>query len=437
MQPAVKALPLGAQVDYRSLVVVLLSPLAFALVFASWTIFAVLGVELKHVLHFGEVQFALLLAMPMFTGALAALPMAALARRVGGRRVMIGCLLLICPFLWAIAYSDAYLEFLLAGAGLGLGAGSLAAGLVYVAALCPRRHAGLALGLYGAGMLGAGLTYFLLPLISQAYGWPMAPKLYLLPVLLVALLLWVFAEDAPRKDSLSAEALDEFAPPPEHVRVRRRWLPPPAVCRLALYYSFFYGAFVALALWLPGYLAAQYQLSLKLAALWALTFTLPGGVGQIAGGALADRRDFRDLRWWVSACVMVCLFLLSYPDFTMQIHGVHGDLTLHFSMPLYGFTALLAVMGLAMGIGKGSLMCLLHREYGDDMVRSGGLALALGGLFAAVLPLMFVLGNEWIGVRTAGFMFLYAALAVCMLVMLWDGTRSRSRSASSTPTQAD
>ncbi|MCE8052101.1 MFS transporter [Halomonas daqingensis] len=432
-----KAPPLGAQVDYRSLVVVLLSPLAFALVFASWTIFAVLGVELKRVLHFGEVQFALLLAMPMFTGALSALPMAVLARRVGGRRVMIGCLLLICPFLWAIAYSDAYLEFLLAGAGLGLGAGSLAAGLVYVAALCPRRHAGLALGLYGAGMLGAGLTYFLLPLISQAYGWPMAPKLYLLPVLLVALLLWVFAEDAPRKDSLSAEALDEFAPPPEHVRVRRRWLPPPAVCRLALYYSFFYGAFVALALWLPGYLAAQYQLSLKLAALWALTFTLPGGVGQIAGGALADRRDFRDLRWWVSACVMVCLFLLSYPDFTMQIHGVHGDLTLRFSMPLYGFTALLAVMGLAMGIGKGSLMCLLHREYGDDMVRSGGLALALGGLFAAVLPLMFVLGNEWVGVRTAGFMFLYAALAVCMLVMLWDGTRSRSRSASSTPTQAD
>lgn len=437
MQPAVKAPPLGAQVDYRSLVVVLLSPLAFALVFASWTIFAVLGVELKRVLHFGEVQFALLLAMPMFTGALSALPMAVLARRVGGRRVMIGCLLLICPFLWAIAYSDAYLEFLLAGAGLGLGAGSLAAGLVYVAALCPRRHAGLALGLYGAGMLGAGLTYFLLPLISQAYGWPMAPKLYLLPVLLVALLLWVFAEDAPRRVSLSVEALDEFAPPPERVRVRRRWLPPPAVCRLALYYSFFYGAFVALALWLPGYLAAQYQLSLKLAALWALTFTLPGGVGQIAGGALADRRDFRDLRWWVSACVMVCLFLLSYPDFTMQIHGVHGDLTLRFSMPLYGFTALLAVMGLAMGIGKGSLMCLLHREYGDDMVRSGGLALALGGLFAAVLPLMFVLGNEWVGVRTAGFMFLYAALAVCMLVMLWDGTRSRSRSASSTPTQAD
>ncbi|MDX5378858.1 MAG: MFS transporter [Halomonas sp.] len=420
MTSAEKAPVVGQQVDYRSLVVVLLSPLAFALVFASWTIFAVLGIELKQGLGFGEVQFAVLLAMPMFTGALSALPLAALARLVGGRRVMIGCLLWICPLLWAIAHSSDYWEFLLAGAGLGVGAGSLAAGLVYVAALCPRRHAGLALGLYGAGMLGAGLTYFLLPLISQAYGWPMAPKLYLLPIGLVALLLWVFAEESPRRPGASGAGVGAALP---------GGLPSPAACRLALYYSFFYGTFVALALWLPTYLMAQYGLSLMAAALWALLFTLPGGLGQILGGALADRRDFRDLRWWVSACVMACLFLLSYPDFTMQIHGVHGDLTLEFSMPLGGFAALLATMGLAMGIGQGSLMCLIHRDHGDDMVRSGGLALALGGLFAAVLPLMFVLGNEWIGVRTAGFMFLYAALAVCMLVMLWEvGNRSRSDS---------
>lgn len=413
MSSVVSGASTPSRLDYRSLVVVVLSPLAFALVFASWTIFAVLGVELKRVLHFGEVQFAMLLAMPMLTGALASLPLAVLARRVGGRRVMIGSLLLLCPFLWAIAYSDAYMEFLLAGAGLGLGAGSLAAGLVYVAELSPRRHAGLALGLYGAGMLGAGLTYFLLPLISQAYGWPMAPKLFLIPVLLVALLLWVFAEDPPCEVH------------PATARLAWGWLSP-SVCRMALYYSFFYGTFVALALWLPGYLAAQYALPLRAAALFALIFTLSGGLGQILGGALADWRDFRDLRWWVSACVMVCLFLLSYPDFTMQIHGVHGDLTLRFFMPLPGFIVLLAIMGLIMGIGKGSLMCLIYRDHGDDMAYAGGLALTLGGLFAAVLPLMFVFGNEWVGVRTAGFMFLYAALAVCMLAMLWDGARARS-----------
>ncbi len=77
-----------------------------------------------------------------------------------------------------------------------------------------------------------------------------------------------------------------------------------------------------------------------------------------------------------------------------------------------------------MGIGKGSLMRLIHRDHGADMPLVGGLALTLGGLFAALLPMMFVLGNEWIGIRSAGFMFLYGSLVVCMLVMLADHARA-------------
>ncbi|WP_416138472.1 MFS transporter [Halomonas sp. HK25] len=407
---------------YRPLVVVLLSPLAFALVFASWTIFAVLGVELRELHGFGEARFAVLLAMPMAIGALAALPMALLAQRVGGRRVMIACLLLICPFLWGLSHSRDYYHFLLAGAGLGLGAGSLSAGLVYVAGLCPRRHAGLALGLYGAGMVGAGLSYLLLPLISQAYGWRSAPLLYLLPVLLVAALLWLFADD------LDAEPSARPARPLRLAAVLRRlacW----RLWRLALVYSFFYGAFVALALWLPAYLSAQYQLPLKGAALAALPFTLAVGMGQVIGGAWADRRDFSALRWWVSAFVLVCLFLLSYPPFAMQVQGVHGEIALYYEAPLWGFLLLLSLMGLAMGVGKGSLMRLIHRDHGDEMPLVGGLALTLGGLFAALLPLVFVVGNEWVGIRTAGFMFLYASLVVCMLVMVWDHASSRAERA--------
>ena len=45
----------------------------------------------------------------------------------------------------------------------------------------------------------------------------------------------------------------------------------------------------------------------------------------------------------------------------------------------------------------------------------------------ALLPPVFVLGGEWLGVRTAGFMFLYAALVACMLVMLADHARGASR----------
>lgn len=395
---------------YGPLVVVLLSPLAFALVFASWTIFAVLGLELRGLLGFGELRLAALLAMPMLTGALASLPAALLARRLGARRVMLACLLLICPFLWAIAHSRNYAHLLLAGAGLGLGAGALAAGLVYVASFCPRRHAGLALGLYGAGMLGAGLSYLLLPLISQAYGWRTAPMLYLLPVLVVAALLWLFAGERPARWRGGTRRPSGW----------RLW-------RLSLTYGFFYGAFVALALWLPTHLIAQYRLGIEAAALMALPFTLAVGVGQVVGGVWADRRDFRALRWWVCAFVLVCLFLLSYPPFAMQIQGAHGEIALRYEAPLCLFLALLLAMGGAMGIGKGSLMRLIHRDHGDEMALVGGLALTLGGLFAALLPLVFALGARWLGLHSLGFMFLYAALVLCMLAMLWDHASALSR----------
>lgn len=417
MMPAAHPLDQEPSGGYRPLVVVLLSPLAFALVFASWTIFAVLGVELAGLHGFGEVRFALLLATPMAIGGLAALPVAALARRVGGRRVMIACLLLICPFLWGLSHSRDYHHFLLAGAGLGLGAGSLSAGLVYVAGLCPRRHAGLALGLYGAGMVGAGLSYLLLPLVSQAYGWRAAPLLYLLPVLAVAALLWLFADDEPVEPAAALERRATTG----MLRQLVSW----RLWRLALVYSFFYGAFLALALWLPAYLSAQYQLDLKQAALTAVPFVLAVGIGQVAGGAWADRRDFRALRWWVSAFVLVCLFLLSYPPFAMQIEGVRGVIALRYEAPLGGFLLLLSLMGAAMGVGKGSLMRLIHRDHRDEMALVGGLALSLGGLFAALLPLAFALGNQWVGIRTAGFMFLYGSLVVCMLVMVWDHASGR------------
>ncbi len=410
-------------VGYRPLVVVMLSPLAFALVFASWTIFAVLGLELRAMLGLGELGFALLLATPMVTGALAALPMAALARRHGGRRVMIACLLLICPFLWAVAHSSEYVHFLLSGAGLGLGAGSLAAGLVYVGELCPRRHAGLALGLYGAGMMGAGLSYLLLPLISQAYGWRSAPMLYLLPVLAVAMLLWLFADDPEPPAAASESDDDGMAAKPGWLTPLHHWRP----WRLAVVYSFFYGAFVALTLWLPAYLGAQYGLGLRDAALLALPFPLAVGLGQVAGGAWGDVRDFRALRWWVTAFVLVCLFLLSYPPFTMQIEGVERVLTLRYAAPLWGFLALLVTMGLVMGLGQGSLMRMIHRDHGSQLALVGGLALTLGGLFGALLPVMFALGNLWVGIRTAGFMFLYASLVVCMLVMVWDHASGAGR----------
>lgn len=426
----------GSAEHHAAVVAAVLSPLAFALIFACWTLLAVLGLELRDSAAFGGAVsgsgFAILLATPVLCAALASHPMALLAWRYGGRRVMLGCLLLLCPVLWWIHLAQDYGDLLLGASGLGLAAGSMTAGLMYVTTLNPSQHTGLVLGLYGAGMMGAGLSYVLLPLASQAYGWRVAPLLYLLPALTIAGLLWLFCYSADDTGTPSENTGDELAwrrcSLTQSLQSLMRRLSCWYLWRLAITYSFFFGALVALTLWLPGHLSAQYLLSIESAALWALPFVLAAGLGQIVGGALADWRDFRSLRWWISAFVLVCLFLLAYPPFEMQISSPHGEIALRYVLPLWGFELLVSMLGLALGLGLGSLMRLIYRDHHVDMAWVGSLALALGGYFAALLALVFVLGPAWSGLPTAGFMFLYAALLVCLLVMLIDHALTRNLS---------
>ncbi|RLA47100.1 MAG: MFS transporter, partial [Gammaproteobacteria bacterium] len=48
--------------------------MAFAACFASWTLFSILGVEIRDQLQLNYTQFALLLVAPILTGALSRLP---------------------------------------------------------------------------------------------------------------------------------------------------------------------------------------------------------------------------------------------------------------------------------------------------------------------------------------------------------------------------
>ncbi len=90
--------------------------------------------------------------------------------------------------------------------------------------------------------MGAGLTYLLVPMVNQAYGLRLAPLIYLVLLLLAALLLWWFVED-----ELGVQTGIR-----RRVRVRAQLdsLGSFQVWRFGLYYSFVFGGFVALALWL-------------------------------------------------------------------------------------------------------------------------------------------------------------------------------------------
>lgn len=58
------------------------------------------------------------------------------------------------------------------------------------------------------------------------------------------------------------------------------------VWRFSLYYFFVFGAFVALALWLPRYYVGAYGMDIKEAGMLAASFSVAGSAFRAVGGYL-------------------------------------------------------------------------------------------------------------------------------------------------------
>ena len=99
------------------------------------------------------------------------------------------------------------------------------------------------------------------------------------------------------------------------------------VWRFSLYYFFVFGAFVALALWLPRYLMGVYGLDIQTAGFIAAAYSIPGSLFRAYGGYLSDRHGARTVMYWTFIVSVVALFFLSYPPTTYTVEGISGPIT--------------------------------------------------------------------------------------------------------------
>jgi len=156
----------------------ILSTVAFAICFAVWTLFSIIGLGIKQELGLSEAQFGLLVATPILTGSLSRLFLGIWAERHGGRLVFSLQMGLTALAVWLLTAARSYPMFLLAALGLGLAGGSFIIGVSYVSRWYPARLQGTALGIYGAGNVGAALTSFAAPFLVAALGWKGTAQLY-------------------------------------------------------------------------------------------------------------------------------------------------------------------------------------------------------------------------------------------------------------------
>ncbi len=395
------------------------STVAFAICFAVWTLFSILGVEIRSQLGLNYTQFALLLVAPILTGALARLPAGILADIYGGRRIMFWQMLAVGVVLLFFPFANSYTWYLVFGMVIGLAGATFAAGITFVSAWHGKSRQGTAMGIFGAGDLGAAITNLVAPIAIISFGSSTVPVIYGVVMLIAAFGFLMVSSEDPLHQSQSKidRPLPDELKPLGELRV---W-------RFGLYYFFVFGGFLALTLWLPQYYVEQYGLDLKTASFATLLFTVPAALVRALGGWFADYYGARTINWLVFWICIVCLFFLSYPPTTMTIHGIDRDLSLHIYTPIWLFIGLLFVMGVAMGFGKASVYRLIYDYYPEHVGAVGGAVGLIGALGGVVLLILFGLAIDLTGISTSCFMLLYGFLAGCMILMHYAIKRDQFR----------
>lgn len=389
-----------------------LSTLAFAGAFAVWTIFSILGVKIKRDLGLSDAEFGLLAGTPILTGSLTRVVLGVFADRFGGRIVNLIVLLLAAASTVALSYAHTYPQMLLAALGLGLAGGSFAAGVAYVSKFFPKEKQGSALGVYGAGNVGAAITNFGAPFVMAALGWQSVARIWAAALVLLALVFFFGAKDEPElaarraAKAKSPPFLAQFAP----LKKLQVW-------RFSLYYFFNFGAFVALSLWLPRYLVGVYHLDLKTAGVLAAGFSLPAAAFRIFGGWLSDRLGARRVMYASFIVAVVATFLLSYPATTYVVDGIKGPIQFRIATGLPVFMTVLVVLGFFMSLGMAAVFKHIPVYYPKDIGAVGGLVGMIGGLGGFVLPIAFGVMNDAVHVWTSCFMLLFALVATALTWM--------------------
>jgi NNP family nitrate/nitrite transporter-like MFS transporter len=388
------------------------STISFTACFAVWTIFAIIGIQIKKDLNLSDAQFGLLAGTPILTGSLVRLFLGVWTDQFGGRVVNLIVMLVAAAATFLLSYAHTYPQFLLAALGVGIAGGSFAVGVAYVSRFYPKDKQGTVLGIFGAGNIGSAFTKIVAPIVMISFGWTGVAQFWAAGLFVMALFFFFTTKDDPdllsrRKTGVKAvPMLTQFAP----LKNLQVW-------RFALYYFFVFGGFVSLALWLPHYLVGVYQLDVRTAGLFAAAYSIPASLFRAVGGWLADKIGARKVMYLTFSVALVCTFLLAYPSASYIIDGVKGPISFRIATGLVPFTVIIFVLGFFMSLGKAAVYKHIPVYYPDRIGAVGGVVGMVGGLGGFLLPIAFGFLNDITGVWTSCFMLLFILVGSALLWM--------------------
>lgn len=456
-----------------------LSTVAFAVCFACWVVNGVLVTYLvdARILAFDKTQIGWLIGAPILTGALLRLPLGMMTDRWGGRNVFTALMLSAAVPMVLLSAADGFVEFLLAGMGVGLAGASFAVGVAYTSRCFPAEKQGTVLGIFGLGNGGAALTALVAPALlarlteADPDGWRMLPRLYAAALVVVAAAFYGLT----RSPSTGGADRLTFAAQLAPLGSIRVW-------RFGAYYLIVFGGFVALSQWMIPYFVNAYQMSVADAGALAAAFILPSALSRVLGGWIADRWGARSAMYRVFGAVLVLCLLLMVPRMDIESPGegvmaseggrvtsvspeavvvgdrlyplatrpardesaeerslrvwpevtswqepvvsvglqvekrrliARGVTRIHFQANVWIFTGLLVLLGVAMGIGMAVVFKFIPQYFPRTVGTTGGVVGVIGGLGGFFFPIAFGYLLGATGLWTSCWLLLALLTAAC------------------------
>ena len=398
------------------------STLGFTLMFAVWLMFGVLGIPIREEFGLTDVQLSWITAVAVLNGAIWRLPAGLMADRFGGKRVFVTMLALTAIPAYLVSTATSYQVLLLYAFLVGFAGNAFSVGIAWVSAWWPQSRQGFALGVFGAGNVGASVTKFIGPALITAIpaagllggvipgGWRFVPFLYMGLLIAMAAATWLFTPHREIRPA-SGRSLGSMLKPLKQMRV---W-------RFSLYYVVVFGAYVALAAWLPKYYVDVYGLELTQAALLTALFIFPASLLRPFGGIASDRFGARKVMYATFAVMLIASGILMMPYGYIVLNRSDGTTTevLPWSVNVTLFTILVFLMGCAMGVGKAAVYKHIPEYFPNDVGAVGGLVGSLGALGGFFLPPLFAYAAAWTGMPQATFFVIFLVTLVAAVWMHW------------------
>ncbi|HET6675031.1 MAG TPA: MFS transporter [Nitrospiraceae bacterium] len=360
--------------------------LHFEVSFMGWLLIGALGVPISEAFGLSATQKGLLVAAPLFSGALLRVVVGLCSDQYGAKNT--GTALLICELAavsWGWLGATNYEGVLMTALLLGAAGASFAVALPIASYAYPPVHQGLAMGVAAAGNSGTVLAMLFAPRLGQIVGWHGVFGLMLIPLGLTLVLFLILVQ--PDRGISRQE------------RRQGRWesmitsVSHRSMCWVSFLYAVTFGGFVGLCSFLPILLHDQYGVDWVAAGSLTALCGLTGSLIRPIGGYVADHFGGLVVLRLAFAWIALCLALAG-------------------SLPRLSYAVIYTVLAIgAMGFGNGAVFQVVSSKFPKQMGIASGIVGAAGGFGGFLLP--FCLGSlkDMTGTFQSGF-WLFSTVAV-------------------------